>query len=482
MNRYFVKDSNLPILPSALWAISLKCWKEGGGVEGTGECQDFGGKLDIKRSTYRKVSNLLASMQSNGLITLGDEGDIVKVFRDHPWLRREGVKVADVENFKKRVKEGGSEGGKEWKADGDVGDEANKGITLKQAMELRAVNGIETSVAMRKGTSMHCVDLYKMNKCHRAIFIDNLKGKVERNERSWVCIESSIRGEFGEALTGSEVRDILVMYMKEKGWECSWNRSCVSVDDTDPLFDVALAAWKREKTHISPPVIASSEKSPPTPPPTNIFTTSSTADASSWVVGHEESWGEEDETKFNESIYDDPEEIVENEEVEGLTANTQTNVGGVWVSPVIDHGKVLSQGKKGGMLGEMEQGKPKTWKPISLSSANTIVKSKKSANVLPKHSDNKILSPSSPSSAHTEGPIIVTKEAILKEFLRSMASYHAIVQVKRIVFLIILFIFFIVNSVDSSKLNQISHFHRNRAHYFNHNYILSQFIVRTKSA
>jgi hypothetical protein len=282
--------------------------------------------------------------------------------------------------------------------------------------------------------------LYKMNKRHRAIF-SNALGKREGageggKERGLIGADGMIRGEFGEALTGREVTDVLVAYMKQKGWECSWNKGCVSVCSTDHLFDLATSAWKRGGSVAhAPPIPLSSSSSSITPPLPPTDTVKEKEDEN----GGEETveWGEEDEARFNEfDKIDDEDDEEEEGGGAGTAKGTGTSVGGVWMPSVANHGKVSMVGKISGKEGEKEGGKSNSWKPVSLSSASAIATARaKKKNM----TSNKAGTPSVSASvsapevlsqqSSVSEPVIITKEAILKELIRNMASYHAIVQV-----------------------------------------------------
>jgi hypothetical protein len=176
--------------------------------------------IDIKKSSFKKVSQCLKHMERLGLLTVKETGgvaSIVAVQRLHDLFR--GVKVEDPDAFKAMVaqREAGATGG------GGGG-----------AAPLVASADWVSTAATGKVT---VVDLYKIPKQLREVF-------------------GARRGQFGEGLRSSELKDVFVQYIKEKEIEIPTDRTsiCVPMDD-DALFKIAGAVndakqLKREKEEI----------------------------------------------------------------------------------------------------------------------------------------------------------------------------------------------------------------------------------------
>jgi hypothetical protein len=99
--RYLIKPDKLPILASNLWFLIQRSSLARYETENTEESED-NGNIDIKKTSFKKVSNYFSTLEKRGLVTLQTTEDgvisIVTVDASHMALR--GHKVRDPVAFK----------------------------------------------------------------------------------------------------------------------------------------------------------------------------------------------------------------------------------------------------------------------------------------------------------------------------------------------------------------------------------------------
>ena len=181
--KYVIKDSSLPILASAFWSMILKCSSySDSSVTATHA-------LDIKKTSYKKVTNFLDNMQRTGLLTLQDNNGVVSIVsiqRVHDLYK--GIKVENPDHFRKFM------------------------LSNSQS-DLSSASNTATSEG-----KINVVDLYKLPK-HAVKYLFG-----------------DMKGQYGKYLKLSEVKEALIDYIKSKNLEDPTNKSSLNVSSDDPLY------------------------------------------------------------------------------------------------------------------------------------------------------------------------------------------------------------------------------------------------------
>jgi len=181
--KYVIKDSTLPILASAFWSMILKCSSY------SDSSATITPPLDIKKTSYKKVTSFLESMQRAGLLTLQDNNgviSIVSVQRVHDLYK--GIKVENPDHFRKYM------------------------LSNSQS----DLSGASNAVAMEG--KINVVDLYKLPK-HAVKYLFG-----------------DMKGQYGKYLKLNEVKEALINYIRSKNLEDSTNKASINVPSDDPLY------------------------------------------------------------------------------------------------------------------------------------------------------------------------------------------------------------------------------------------------------
>jgi hypothetical protein len=187
--KYIVKDRDLPMLVNLAWSVILRCAPS-----------DVEGHIDIKKTSFKKVSTFLRYAESQKLVNVSDENgtlSITRVNRGSQQYRQ--TKVADAEQFRIEVTNNytnGSGGGKEL-------------INLQSQKQANLSNHIVT------------LDLYKAPKN----FLNS--------------IFSGLNGQYGNHLQMFEVKHAVQEFVQSGSLEWSTNRACVELQPGNPLFTIA---------------------------------------------------------------------------------------------------------------------------------------------------------------------------------------------------------------------------------------------------
>ncbi len=202
--KYVIKDSSLPILASAFWSMILKCSSySDSSVTATHA-------LDIKKTSYKKVTNFLDNMQRTGMLTLQDNNGVVSIVsiqRVHDLYK--GIKVENPDHFRKFM------------------------LSNSQSDQSSASN-----TASSEG-KINVVDLYKLPK-HAVKYLFG-----------------DMKGQYGKYLKLSEVKEALIDYIKSKNLEDPTNKSSLNVPSDDPLYKYVkqisnATVTKTIETHKAP--------------------------------------------------------------------------------------------------------------------------------------------------------------------------------------------------------------------------------------
>jgi predicted ribosome-associated RNA-binding protein Tma20 len=250
--KYFIKDKQLPMLVSTFWALLQKY------------VQNENMIIDIKKTSYKKVSNFLINYCQNslGLLTCAvdtgnstdnqDDGEnngvllLVSINRNHELFPH--YKIHNLEAFKEEIKQ------RELKAH-LLYSESNLTLPGGQQQPKGKINAIE---------------LVKFPKKLKEIFQMRLqtKTKKEPTPQESVSAEQSAVEEpedeeedeksgpqYGEYLKISEFKELLVNYIKLYSLELPDKRSHVIVTSEDPLYEYCeqkSSAKKESSVPLSP--------------------------------------------------------------------------------------------------------------------------------------------------------------------------------------------------------------------------------------
>ncbi len=210
--KYVIKDSSLPILASAFWSMILKC-------STYSDTQTSAAPpLDIKKTSYKKVTSFLESMQRAGLLSLQDNNgvvSIVSVQRIHDLYK--GIKVENPDSFRK------------FMLSNSQGDSTSA-----------------ASTAISEG-KINVVDLYKLPK-HAVKYLFG-----------------DMKGQYGKYLKLSEVKEALIDYIRAKNLEDPTNRSTLNVPSDDPLYK-----YIKQINNVAAKPIASQNNAAASVPPSEI--------------------------------------------------------------------------------------------------------------------------------------------------------------------------------------------------------------------
>eukprot|EP01031_Cornospumella_fuschlensis_P039749 gene39749-48395_t len=199
--RYVVKPAALPLLLSSFWKTLLRCHSAAElcdrppSSSGTASPAPF---LNVKHSSFRKPLAFATYCAQQGLLVLeGAAGDgaaeaagdlaVVSVNKDHAWVRRH--KVTSLELFKQFLR-------------GDAEETAGKAAAAGIAVPLLAKPA--------KGAKYVVQDLYKVPKKLRELLLVEAEGLVT--------------GEYGDTLKLSEVRELLLEFIRREGLEEGANK------------------------------------------------------------------------------------------------------------------------------------------------------------------------------------------------------------------------------------------------------------------
>eukprot|EP01031_Cornospumella_fuschlensis_P027255 gene27255-32925_t len=199
--RYVVKSAALPLLLSSFWKTLLRCHSAAElcdrppSSSGTPSPAPF---LNVKHSSFRKPLAFATYCAQQGLLVLeGAAGDgaaeaagdlaVVSVNKDHAWVRRH--KVASLELFRQFLR-------------GDAEEAAGKTAAAGIAVPLLAKPA--------KGAKYVVQDLYKVPKKLRELLLVEAEGQVT--------------GEYGDTLKLSEVRELLLEFIRREGLEEGANK------------------------------------------------------------------------------------------------------------------------------------------------------------------------------------------------------------------------------------------------------------------
>ena len=164
--KYLMKDAQLPMLASTFWSLISKC------------CQQ---PADIKKSRFKKVSVFLQYYQSLGLLTVSETNGVLSISRfERMHELYHGVKVSDPAALRLAAN---SSGGTSSQTEEQIMSSTSQGW-VKLAGAPSSADG-----------KIKVIPLFKFPKGARDLF-------------------GNARGEFGEYMRSSEVRDIVVMFVK----------------------------------------------------------------------------------------------------------------------------------------------------------------------------------------------------------------------------------------------------------------------------
>jgi translation initiation factor 2D len=360
--RYLVKDKNLPMLVSSFWSLLNKSVDD---------------PFDIKKSSHKKVGIFLSSVGKQGVLVLDElngVSSIVSVNRLSPLLRSEGVTVANLDV---------------WKAEYD-----------SRCQVSSSSGDVKASDAPEK---IEIVRLFKFPKTAGGLF-------------------GNARGEHGNCLRQTEVRDLVLAYASANSLQCPKDKSKVLLPRASPLGRFVL---NKKKSKAGGGALKGALKRPNT-------TTAKALPAPTKHLAR---------VSFNNNYCGDLKSSDEEEdEGEAVEASPREMVAGVWMGsstgPQPPKAAVPAY-KTGGWFVE----KGETWRPVSLPPSKPKAAATPSAGKERQPSGagaaaNKAwpLQPlpmdlqQSDSAEDVADVEVLRKDELIKEVLLHMAEYHGIVR------------------------------------------------------
>jgi predicted ribosome-associated RNA-binding protein Tma20 len=449
--KYFIKDKQLPMLVSTFWALLQKY------------VQNENMIIDIKKTSYKKVSNFLINYCQNslGLLTCAvdtgnstdnqDEGGenngvllLVSINRNHELFPH--YKIHNLEAFKEEIKQ------RELKAH------------LLYSESTTLLGGQQP-----KG-KINAIELVKFPKKLKEIFQMRLqtKTKKEPTPQESVSAEQSAVEEpeseeedensgpqYGEYLKISEFKELLVNYIKLYSLELPDKRSHVIVTSEDPLYEYCeqKSSAKKESSvplpppaasvpTVMPPVIDQEEEEYYEDTTSTVFPSSSSSGYDPWKTTS-------DVNEFKLKIHKDGLKDVNSLPFPNTTSSNNntgaTRTGYQDSFPTLGSTKAgappatskIAGGSRVGGWGrdpskpfkpvELPPSKPKTTPAISSSSNNSmasIIKEQQQQ----QSKEKKAKKTESSSGGYDEVRILqLSKEELLRMLVAKMIPYHAII-------------------------------------------------------
>ncbi|CAM9378933.1 unnamed protein product [Ectocarpus sp. 6 AP-2014] len=207
-----LKDAQLPMLVSTFYSSVLL------------PSRPPGTSIDVKKTSYRKISNFLQEMEGRGLVTLEvTKGvqSLVGVNRAHPDLR--AFKATTV----------------------TAAAQAAADAAALAAAEAGGGGATATAAAGDGETSLKAFELFKLS--------HNIKKMLGSDA-------ASARGKFGEYLTPAEARDVLFGYIRAEGLDHPTDKSLVVLNG--PLCDNLYKPMNKKAARVEYPTEAKKAELP----------------------------------------------------------------------------------------------------------------------------------------------------------------------------------------------------------------------------
>lgn len=219
--KYFIKDKQLPLLVSTFWSQLQK------------SIPDITRPINIKRTSYKKVFSFLVFYCQNELqlltIVEDDNGiaKLTKITREHSLIKQ--FKYEKIDELKAMI------------------------LQRESSSSSDPSNSVKTSGGKKDGSSnqIQVSELYKVPKKLREIFHDLLPAIMASSK-------------YGEYLQLSEVRDLLLQYIKKHDLEIPDKRSHLLITSEDPISEFCDVNEKKAKE--TPPASRTAALPPPPPP------------------------------------------------------------------------------------------------------------------------------------------------------------------------------------------------------------------------
>ncbi len=222
--KYLIKDKQLPLLVSTFWSQLQK------------SIPDITRPINIKRTSYKKVFSFLVFYCQNELqlltITEDDNGiaKLTKITREHSLIKQ--FKYEKIDELKAMILQ---------RESSTSSDPSNNNMKTIGGKKDGSSNQIQVS------------ELYKVPKKLREVFHDLLPAIMASSK-------------YGEYLQLSEVRDLLLQYIKKHDLEIPDKRSHLLITSEDPISEFCDVNDKKSKEAAPPSRTA--VLPPPPPPPT----------------------------------------------------------------------------------------------------------------------------------------------------------------------------------------------------------------------
>lgn len=211
--KYFIKEQQLPMLVSTFWSMLQRCYIE------------EENKVDIKKSSFKKVTPFLTFCSGKGLLNMTNENGVAsvsKINKNHDWFQEFRVKWTSTtpEDFKSAV-------------------------LIRMNGEDTNSKEDSTGKGGKNSSKMKVLELHKLPKNYKDIF-------------------GTPKGKFGEYLQSVEIRELISNFWQQSKLEDNNDKSKLIIPAENPLFKLAATASKvtAKKSKPTASIPAVKEKDP----------------------------------------------------------------------------------------------------------------------------------------------------------------------------------------------------------------------------